>query len=67
MEIMGRRIIFTADDEMPDCLSCDHCDYCDNGKCCGPEYGWARYERTERIERNDLQGILPNIRLHRCN
>lgn len=66
-EIIGRYIIYTADDEMPDCLACDRCDYCDNGKLCGPEYGWARYERTERIERNDLQGILPNIKLHRCN
>jgi hypothetical protein len=67
MEIIGRYIIFTADDEMPDCLMCDRCDHSDNGKYCGPEYGWARYERTERIEINDLQGILPNIKLHRCN
>ena len=49
MKIIGRDIVFTADDEMPDCLACDRCDYCDNGKLCGPEYGWARYVRTERI------------------
>lgn len=51
MEMMGRRIIFTADDEMPDCLSCDHCDDdCDNGKFCGPAYGWAGYRRTEWVD-----------------
>ena len=42
--------VFTVADEMPDCLTCDHCDDCDNGKCCGPEYGWARYRRTEWAE-----------------
>ena len=50
MKIIGRDIVFTADDEMPDCMECDLCDYCDNGKYCGPEYGWARYKRTERVE-----------------
>ena len=53
MENIGRYIVFTADDEMPDCLECDHCDYCDNGKFCGPEYGWARYKRTEEVARNE--------------
>ena len=53
MEIMGRRIIFTADDEMPDCLACDYCDDCDNGKYCGPEYGWAGYRRTEWISKGE--------------
>ena len=55
MKIIGRDIVFTADDEMPDCLECDLCDYCDDGKYCGPEYGWARYKRTERAEEeNDV-------------
>ena len=53
MEIIGRYIIFTADDEMPDCMECDRCDNFDNGKCCGPEYGWARYRRTEEVGQND--------------
>lgn len=48
-KIIGRSIVYTADNEMPDCLQCDHCDHCDDGKLCGPEYGWARYERTERV------------------
>ena len=52
MKIIGRDIVFTADDEMPDCLACD---YCDNGNLCGPEYGWARYKRTERIGSEDAE------------
>lgn len=52
MEIMGRYIIFTADDEMPDCLMCDHCDDdCDCSKFCGAEYGWAGYKRTEWVDK----------------
>ena len=53
MERNGKYIIFTADDEMPDCMACDLCDSC-NGKYCGPEYGWAKYKRTERVEKNDV-------------
>ena len=53
MKIIGRSIVYTADDETPDCLSCDRCDYCDNGNFCGPEYGWARYKRTEEVPRNE--------------
>lgn len=49
MERNGKYIIFTADDEMPDCMACDLCDSC-NGKYCGPEYGWAKYKRTESAE-----------------
>ena len=44
----GRRIIFTADDEDPDCMECDNVDmpteFC--GSTCGPEYGWCGYKRT---------------------
>lgn len=54
MKIIGGDMVFTADDEMPDCLECDFCDYCDNGKYCGPEYGWARYKRTERLEKKNV-------------
>lgn len=53
-EIIGRYIVFTADDEMPDCMECNYCDDCD-GKYCGSEYGWARYERTERIDAEDTE------------
>ena len=48
-ELMGRVIVYTADDEMPDCLQCDGCcnDYYDCSKFCGAEYGWSGYRRTE--------------------
>lgn len=54
MEIIGRYLVYTADDEMPDCMICDKCDGdCGCSKFCGPEYGWAGYRRTERIGIND--------------
>ena len=38
---------YTADDEFPDCSTCDFiCGGIDCGKCCGPEHGWAGYQRT---------------------
>jgi hypothetical protein len=55
-KIIGRYIIYTADDEMPDCMLCDRCDGDDNcSKFCGPEYGWAGYKRTERIGSEDTE------------
>ena len=55
-KIMGRYIVYTADDEMPDCLSCDKCDGDYNcSKFCGPEYGWAGYRRTERMGSEDME------------
>lgn len=42
---------YTADDENPDCIRCDHC--CDDYNCsdlCGPEHGWYGYMRTEYLE-----------------
>jgi hypothetical protein len=47
-ERIGRFVIYSADDEMPDCMCCDRCDSdfdCCND--CGPEYGWCGYRRTE--------------------
>lgn len=44
-------IVYTAENEMPDCGKCDHFDGCDGFKCeqwCGPEHGWFGYIRTER-------------------
>ena len=54
MKIIGRYIVFTADDEMPDCMGCDRCDDCDNGQYCGPEYGWVGYRRTESVDIKDV-------------
>lgn len=44
-------MIFTADDEEPNCNRCDNCDsdieyYCVHS--CGPENGWNGYERIEK-------------------
>ena len=50
-----RTIIYTVDDEEPDCNRCDHCCgedyYCI--KQCGAEHGWNGYERLERIESDE--------------
>jgi hypothetical protein len=51
-KIIGRYIVYTTDDEMPDCMGCDRCDDCD-GKYCGPEYGWTGYKRTEWISKGE--------------
>lgn len=47
MKYTRNTIIWTADDEYPDCGICDNQD-CD-GCCenCGAEFGWKHYERKE--------------------
>lgn len=50
---MNKKVVYTADDEEPDCGCCDNCDldseyFCVNS--CGPEHGWYGYERTEYID-----------------
>lgn len=46
-----REIIYTVDDEEPDCNRCDYCDeddyYCI--KRCFAEHGWNGYERSECV------------------
>lgn len=57
-------LIFTADDEEPECMMCNNVckehkdfygkpyDFC--AKHCGPEHGWNGYERTKVEEiKND--------------
>ena len=49
-KIVGRFIVYTADDEMPDCLRCDRCDTdYDCSKRCGAQCGWAGYQHTEPL------------------
>ena len=51
-EFYGLRIIYTANDEMPDCMLCDNCDGdfdCSNK--CGAKYGWSAYHRTVWLDR----------------
>ena len=45
-------LYYTADDEEPDCMMCDHVEgsyeFCQ--KNCGDEHGWNGYRRTEKLE-----------------
>lgn len=45
----------TADDEEPNCMSCDNqCQdesFC--GRFCGPEHSWSRYTRQEVDDETD--------------
>lgn len=52
--ITSHRIIYTADDEMPDCMECDRCDQPCEICCqsCGAEHGWALYQRSYYLNRN---------------
>ena len=53
-DIKGKYIIYTADDEMPNCIRCDNCGggfKCD--KSCGPKHGWYGYVRSERMTDDD--------------
>lgn len=48
---MLKEVIYTADDEEPNCNRCDHieCGY----PCihrCGPEHGWYGYKRSELMD-----------------
>lgn len=48
MKIWDHCVIYTADDEEPNCIMCDHGEgsvLCDE---CGPEHWWHYYERKEQ-------------------
>ena len=48
MPRLEERWIYTADDEEPNCMNCDHiCGSQERCNKCGPEYWWQYYERTE--------------------
>ena len=56
------RIIYTADDEMPDCGKCDNC--CGDFNCtkyCGADHGWYGYQRSEYNKNLSRQEIKNNI------
>ena len=44
MKIWDHCVIYTADDEEPDCMTCDHCEGSVLCKECGPKHGW-QYSR----------------------
>ena len=64
MKIWDDCVIYTADDEEPDCMACDHC----QGSClceeCGPEHYWHYYRREEQnSEMSKLIRALENLGL----
>lgn len=64
MKILDHCVIYTADDEEPDCLMCDHCQSSDLCGECGPEHGWHYYRREEqKFEMNRLVGALERLGL----
>lgn len=48
MKILDHCVIYTADDEEPDCLMCDNCQSSDLCSECGHEHWWHYYEREEQ-------------------
>lgn len=48
MKIWHNCVIYTADDEEPDCMMCDHGQCSDLCEECGPEHGWHYYRREEQ-------------------
>lgn len=47
MKYTRNTIIWTADDEEPDCGICDNQDCYGRCENCGAEFGWRYYEREE--------------------
>ena len=55
MKIWDHCVIYTADDEEPDCMTCDHCEGSVLCSECGPEHGWHYYRREEQNYRREEQ------------
>lgn len=49
MEIIRNKVIYTADDEEPDCGICDNQCYSECCQQCGNEYAWGYYKREEYL------------------
>lgn len=59
MKYTHNTIIWTADDEEPDCGVCDNQEGCDCCENCGAEFGWKYYEREEdNLELNKFASVL---------
>ena len=64
MKIWNHCAIYTADDEEPDCMICDHCDGSVLCKECRPEHEWHYYRREEQnSEMSKLVRALENLGL----
>lgn len=64
MSRLIRKVVCTADDEMPKCGRCDHfCDDYDCSEYCGAEHAWHGYERAvyvseESVRNNQAKGTI---------
>ena len=68
MKIFDHCVIYTADDEEPDCLMCDYCQSSDLCSECGPEHWWHYYEREEQNSENEQTNHrFKKIRLKEVN
>lgn len=66
MKIWDHCVIYTADDEEPDCMMCDHGQGSDLCNECGPEYWWHYYRREEQnSEMSRLVRALENLGLEK--
>ena len=62
MKILDHCVIYTADDEEPNCIMCDRGDGSDLCSECGPEHGWHYYRREEQnSEMSKLVRALENL------
>ena len=63
MKYTRNTIIWTADDEEPDCGICDNQDCYGRCENCGAEFGWKYYEREEDDpELNKFASIMNGLR-----
>ena len=56
MKISNHYVIYTADDEEPDCMMCDHCqgsDLCSECRPGRPEHWWRYYRKEEQNSKNE--------------
>lgn len=53
MKYIDNYEVRTADDEEPICIRCVNQDLCNDGKFCGPKYGWRLYERRVKGDNNE--------------
>lgn len=64
MKILNHCVIYTADDEEPNCIMCDHGEGSVLCKECGPKCGWYYYRREEQnSEMSRLVKALENLGL----
>ena len=64
MKIWDHCVAYTADDEEPDCMICDHCQGSVLCSECRPKHGWHYYRIEEQnSEMSKLVRALENLGL----